>query len=59
MDEFVVVAGCFPGDFERCRSENVEVFQKRRAAQEAAYRTKVHEGRETLKKTSQVIALLQ
>lgn len=32
----------------------MEVFQKKRAEQEAAYRVKVHEGKETLKKTSQV-----
>lgn len=36
------------------RSENVEVFHKKHAEQEAAYRCRVHEGKETLKKTSQV-----
>lgn len=37
------------------RPENVENFQRRHAQQEAAYRCKVHEGKETLKKTSQVL----
>lgn len=36
------------------RPENVEVFHKKQAAQEKAYRFKVHEGKETLRKTSQV-----
>ncbi|CAM9738757.1 unnamed protein product, partial [Hapterophycus canaliculatus] len=35
------------------RPENVEVFHKRHKEQEAEYRHKVHQGKETLKKTSQ------
>ena len=35
------------------RPENMEAFFVRHAQEEAAYRHKVHEGRETLKKTSQ------
>ena len=37
-----------------CSPENVEVFHKRHKEQEAEYRHKVHQGKETLKKTSQV-----
>lgn len=40
------------------RPENVEVFHKRHAEQEAAYRCRVVEGKETLKKTSQVRVLV-
>ncbi|CBJ26982.1 hypothetical protein Esi_0051_0072 [Ectocarpus siliculosus] len=44
------IASGFKGE---SRPENVEVFHKRHKEQEADYRHKVHQGKETLKKTSQ------
>ncbi|CAM9131678.1 unnamed protein product, partial [Scytosiphon promiscuus] len=44
------LASSFRGE---SRPENVEVFHKRHKEQEAEYRHKVHQGKETLKKTSQ------
>lgn len=41
------------------RPENIEVFHKRHAQEEAAYRAKVHQGRKTLKNNSQVREILK